>query len=670
MCGVCGLWQSDQASEDSLRAMNKALIHRGPDDEGYHFDGEIGLGHRRLSIIDLQKGHQPLSNEDGTVWIVFNGEIYNFPELRRKLESLNHHFSTNTDTEVIVHLYEEFGPECVTQLRGMFAFGIWDRPRRRLFLARDHVGQKPLFFYQKNGKFAFASEAKALLKSGLLDAQLDTAAMNHLISLRFIPETRTMFRGIQKLPAGHWMIYENGRYQIQKYWNLGYTSKLTGSEEQVVHTLKDLLLETVKSHLISDVPLGAFLSGGIDSSTVASIMALISPDRISTFSIGVQEQDFNELPYARLVAKKYGTNHHESVVESDLVRLLPRLIWHMDEPLDPFAFGVYQVAQMTRQHVKVALGGDGGDELFVGYDRYVGNRLVDYYCFLPAWFRKQVLRPVIELIPDSYTYNSFAQKIRWVNEMSLRSGGYRYAESMAFLRFPHEMKSELFTPSLLKELDGEFNSTDKILQFFESDNAEDLVDRMLYTDMMTRMPEHLLLIVDHMTMAHGLEDRSPLMDHRLVEFAASIPASMKLKGRQLKYIFRRVAKDFLPEELLTRRKQGFSFPLAYWMRGPLGNLLENLFLESRLAEAGCFHRSYMLRLLKQHRSGRADHNYSLWMLLNLELWWRIYIDELSLDKMAESMSRWMGHRSLGNSRQSGRLDLNALSARKISDERK
>ena len=638
MCGICGLWQPGRANENSVRAMNEALIHRGPDDQGYHFDGQVGLGHRRLSIIDLQRGHQPLSNEDGTVWIVFNGEIYNFPELRRKLESLNHRFSTNTDTEVIVHLYEEFGPECVKQLRGMFAFGIWDRLRRRLFLARDHVGQKPLFFYQENGNFAFASEAKALLKSGLLDPQLDAAAMNHLISLRFIPETRTMFKGIQKLPAGHWMIYENGSCRIQKYWDLGYTSKLPGSEEQVVQTLKELLLETVKSHLISDVPLGAFLSGGIDSSTVASVMAVSSPDRISTFSIGVQEQDFNELPYARIVAERYGTNHHESVVEPDLVKLLPRLIWHMDEPLDPFAFGVYQVAQMTRQHVKVALGGDGGDELFVGYDRYLGNKLVDYYCFLPAWLRKQVLRRVIELIPDSYSYNSFAQKIRWVNEMSLRSGGDRYAASMAFLRFPHEMKAELFTPFLLRELNGEFSSTDKILRFFDSDNAEDLVDRMLYTDMMTRMPEHLLLIVDHMTMAHGLEDRSPLMDHRLVEFAASIPTKLKVKGRQLKYIFKQVAKDFLPEALLTRRKQGFSFPIAYWIRGTLGELLEKMFQKSRLAEAGYFERSYMFELLHQHRSGKADHNYRLWILLNLELWWRIYIEGMTLEALETTIS--------------------------------
>jgi asparagine synthase (glutamine-hydrolysing) len=641
MCGICGLWQPGKADKDAIRSMNNALIHRGPDDEGYYFDGPVGLGHRRLSIIDLHRGHQPLSNEDGTLWIVFNGEIYNFPALRTELEAKGHCFKTDSDTEAIVHLYEELGPECVKPLRGMFAFAIWDNPRQRLFLARDHVGQKPLFFYQKDGAFGFASEIKALLRTGHVSAELDAAAMNHLISLRFIPETRTLFKEIHKLPAGHWLMLENGKLTIQKYWDLQYTQKLVASESEVVRRLKELLFESVKSHLISDVPIGAFLSGGIDSSTVTAIMALAAPGRLRTFSVGVKEQDFNELPYARLVAEKYGTDHYERVVDADLVRLLPKLIWHMDETLDPFAYGVYHVAQLTRQHVKVVLGGDGGDELFVGYDRYVGNKLVDYYCFLPGSLRKQVLRRLIQLVPDSFSYNSFAQKLRWINEMSFKSGGSRYAESMMFLRFPHEMKIELFTHSLQKQLDGEFDSTPKIIAYFESRNAEELVDRMLYTDMMTRMPEHLLLIVDHMTMAHSLEDRSPLLDRQLVEFAASIPGNIRVKGRQLKYILKQVARDFLPESLLTRRKQGFSFPLAYWIRGSLGGVMERIFQESRLAAEGYFHHSYMLDLLRQHRAGKADHNYRLWILLNLELWWRLYADGLSVERLNEMMDRWL-----------------------------
>ncbi len=641
MCGICGLWQPTGVNERLVRSMNEALVHRGPDDEGYYFDGPIGLGHRRLSIIDLEGGRQPLSNEDGTVWIVFNGEIYNFLELRQELEAAGHRFKTRTDTEVIVHLYEDHGVDCVKQLRGMFAFAIWDHRHQRLFLARDHVGQKPLFFYQRNGAFAFASEIKALLQTSHVSPELDGSGMNHLISLRFTPGTQTMFKGIQKVPAGHSMVVEKGQSRLERYWDLQYTQKLTGSEVDVVDRLKKLLLETVRSHLVSDVPIGAFVSGGIDSSTVASMMAVASPEPIATFSIGVKQADFNELPYARLVAAKYQTKHHEAIIDEDLVKLLPKLIWHMDELSDPFGFGIFLVAQMAKPHVKVVLGGDGGDELFVGYDRYVGNTLVDYYCYIPEGIRKHAMRTVIKLIPDSYTYNSVAQKIRWINEMSLRSGGERYAESMSFLRFTHEMKEKLFTRRLQKQLKEDFYSRSKILEHFDAANARDIVDKMLYTDMMTRLPEHLLRSVDHMTMAHGLEDRSPLLDRRVVEFAASIPTEMKLKGRCVKYIFKQVAKDFLPPELLSRSKQGFAFPLGYWMKARLGKLLESLFRKSRLADEGYFHQSYMMELLEQHRSGMADHNYRLWILLNLELWWRIYMDGMVPEELEETMDEWL-----------------------------
>jgi asparagine synthase (glutamine-hydrolysing) len=633
MCGISGIWQASGVEERLVHSMNAALTHRGPDDEGYYFNGPIGLGHRRLSIIDLDRGRQPLSNEDETVWIVFNGEIYNFPELRRTLQVAGHRFKTATDTEVIVHLYEQHDTECVRHLRGMFAFAIWDQRRRRLFLARDHVGQKPLFYYHANRVFAFASEIKALLRTGHVKAQMDMVAMNHLISLRYTPETRTLFDGIHKLPAGHWMTVEDDKLQMQKYWKLDYIRKINCGEDEVVARLKGLLIDSVKSHMLSDVPVGAFLSGGLDSSTVASMMALTSPDPIQTFSIGVQEADFNELPYARLVARKYNTQHHENIADNRLIMLLPKLIWHMDEIADPFGFGVFLVAQLAKPHVKVVLGGDGGDELFGGYDRYFGNRLVDYYCFLPTLLRKEVFPSLIRLLPDSYSYNSSAQKLRWLNDMSLTSGGHRYAHSMSYLRFTQDSKERLFSPSLRRDLDGQFDSTPHILEHFNSSCAEALIDKMLLTDMMTRMPEHLLLLVDHMTMAHGLEDRSPLLDYRVVEFAAAIPANLKIRGNRLKYIFREIAKDFLPPPLLSRSKQGFSFPLAYWMKSDLANLLESLFLKSRLAEEGYFQKDYMLQLLTQHRRGQMDHNYRLWILLNLELWWRIYIDGLSVEAL-------------------------------------
>jgi len=618
--------------------MCDTIAHRGPDDYGVYSDRWVSLGHRRLSIIDLEHGRQPLSNEDGTVWIVFNGEIYNFLELRNELLAAGHRFRTSSDTEVIVHLYEQHGTDCVRHLRGMFAFAIWDQPKRRLFLARDHIGQKPLFFYHGNGVFAFASEIKALLSLNRVKVEMDPAAMNHLISLRYAPGTGTLFKGIHKLPAAHWMIFADGRVHTERYWQLDYIKKLTGKEDDVVAELKDRLLQTVESHLISDVPVGAFLSGGMDSSTVTAMMATQSSSRVQTFSIGVREADFNELPYARLVAQRYKTQHHERIADDQLVRLLPKLIWHMDEITDPFGFGVFLVAQLASSHVKVVLGGDGGDEIFAGYDRYAGHKLVDYYCFLPAALRKNVFGSLIRCLPDSYSYNSNTQKLRWLNEMSLTTGGDRYAQSLTHLRFPREVKERLYTPELRKDLADEFDSTRHILEHFETARAADVIDKMLYTDMMTRMPEHLLRIVDHMTMAHSLEDRSPLLDYRLVDFAASIPVNLKLRGRKLKYVFKQVATEFLPPQLLSRSKQGFSFPLAYWMKSRLGNLLETLFVSSRLAEEGYFRREYMMELLNQHRAGKVDHNYRLWILLNLELWWRIYIDGMPLASLDQLIS--------------------------------
>ncbi|HUF42104.1 MAG TPA: asparagine synthase (glutamine-hydrolyzing) [Verrucomicrobiae bacterium] len=633
MCGISGLWQSGGVDEGAVRAMSAALAHRGPDDEGYHFDGAVGLGHRRLSIIDLDHGRQPLSNEDGTIWIVFNGEIYNYLDLRRELESAGHRFKTATDTEAIVHLYEEHGAGCVERLRGMFAFAIWDGARQRLFLARDHVGQKPLFFFQRGDVFGFASEIKALLRSGRVKAAPDAVAMNHLISLRYLPGTRTLFDGIQKLPAAHWMTVQAGRVEMRRYWQADYNRKFSGSEAEAVSRLRTILEDSVASHLVSDVPVGAFLSGGIDSSTVTALMALNSPQRIQTFSIGVKEADFNELPYARLVAERYRTDHSEKIADTDLIGLLPKLIWHMDEIADPFGFGVYLVAELARSRVKVVLGGDGGDELFGGYDRYAGHRLVDYYCFLPRPLRKQIFPALLRLLPDSYGYNSLTQKLRWLNDMSLASGGERYARSMAYLRFTQEAKERLFTPSLRAQLDGAFDSEPQILEHFNSGRAGDPIDRMLHTDMMTRMPEHLLMLVDHMTMAHGLEDRSPLLDRRMVEFAASLPANLKVRGSRLKYVFKQAAKDLLPAPLLSRSKQGFAFPIARWMKSELAPLLENFFTNSRLAEEGYFRREVMLELLDEHRRGQTDHNYRLWILLNLEIWWRLFIDGASVDSL-------------------------------------
>jgi asparagine synthase (glutamine-hydrolysing) len=638
MCGICGEWNARGADRNILQSMANQIRHRGPDDEGFYINGPIGLGSRRLSIIDLTAGHQPISNESGDIWIVFNGEIYNYPALRVALIAQGHTFKTHSDTEVIVHLYEQYGLECVKQLRGMFAFALWDEPRQRLFIARDPLGQKPLYYFQQHGVFAFASEVKALLETGLVQPRLNTRAMHNVISLRYIPHEDTMFEGVLKLPAGHYLTFENQQVQVTRYWDVYYTPKLTGSEDEITEQLHKLLIETVSCHKLSDVPVGAFLSGGLDSSLITALLSQQGTQPVSTFSIGVSEQDFNELPFARMVAERYHTDHHEHIVEPNVVGALPEMIYFMEEPVDPFAFGVFSVAQLAAQHVKVVLGGDGGDEIFAGYDRYLGNQLVDIYCMVPAALRRHVIKPVIDRLPDNYSYNSRVQKLRWMTAMSDSTAGERYALSASFLRFSHVHKQALYTPELWRKLGG-MNSIDNLVEFFDADNASHPIDKMLYTDIKTRLADHLLMITDRMTMAHSLEGRSPLVDQKVVEFVASIPAELKLRGRRLKYIQRRIARNYLPEPLLHRRKQGFGFPLAYWFRNELRRVAADMFNDSQLAEGGYFRKETLLGLLDEHASGRMDHNYRLWLLFNLELWHRQFIGGESIHEVRERIER-------------------------------
>ena len=632
MCGIAGLTGSTR--REAVVKMTDALVHRGPDDSGFYHDDHIALGQRRLSIIDLSSGRQPIANETGTVQLICNGEIYNSPQLRESLEQRGHRFSTQTDVEVILHLYEEHGPDCVKHLRGMFAFAIWDSEQKRLFLARDHLGQKPLFFFHQDGCFGFASEAKALLASGIVKPEIDLEGLWHYLSLRYMPDEYSLFRGIHKLPAASSLILENDQVSMQRYWDLDFRNKLSGSENEIEEQLHSLLLSTVDAHLLSDVRVGAFLSGGIDSGTVASMMATLTEDPIPSFSIGTREEDFNELPYARMVSAKFGMEAHEKIVDPDLIHAIPAMVYHMDEPADPFGFGVYLVAELASQHVKVVLGGDGGDENFAGYDRFLGQRLVDYYCYLPGWFRQRVIKNLTDRIPESFGYKSLAQKAAWVNEMSLFSGGERYAQSLGVLRFTHEAKESLFTANAKSQI-GDASSGEKILRFFDADNADDVVDKMLYTDLMTRIPDHLLMIGDRMTMAHSLEGRSPLIDYRLTEFAAQIPSNLKIKGNRLKYILRKVSARYLPEKITRLKKQGFRFPLGIWFRTDLREMLRSLFAESRFVELGIFEQAYIDRLLDEHISGKVDHNYRIWVLLNLEIWYRLFFEGETIDSMRD-----------------------------------
>ncbi len=524
----------------------------------------------------------------------------------------------------------------------MFAFALWDRPRHRLLLARDHMGQKPLFFSTASGAFSFASEVKALLASQLIEAKMELEGLWHYMSLRFMPDEFTFFKDIRKLPAGSRLVFEDQTVKIDRYWNIDFLKKHSGSEKDIEEGLHQTLLETVESHMLSDVRVGAFLSGGIDSGTVSAMMASLQDQPVPVFSIGVKEQSFNELPYARMVAERYGMEAHEALVESDMIHKIPAMIHHMDEPSDPFGVGVYLVAQLARRTVKVALSGDGGDENFAGYDRFAGQRLADYYAVMPRWLRQSVMARLIRLIPDTFQYKTIAQKARWLNEMSLRDRGERYAHSMSFLRFTDDAKHSLFTQEAKSAFDAH-DSREKILTHFDAHNVNELVDRMLYTDLMTRMPDHLLVIADRMCMAHSLENRSPLVDHRLVEYAAAIPGRMKLKGMKLKHILRSVSARYLPRELVYREKQGFGFPIALWLRNDLSHFLRNLFAQSRFVEAGIFDGSTIQMLLDEHLSGKVDHNFRLWILLNLELWHRMYFENISVEEMRELTDQMMRH---------------------------
>ncbi|MEJ2033692.1 MAG: asparagine synthase (glutamine-hydrolyzing) [Deltaproteobacteria bacterium] len=621
--------------------MASTLSHRGPDDEGFYLRDGVGLGHRRLSIIDLDAGKQPICNEDETVWIVYNGEIYNYQALRKELLKKGHVFRTRTDTEVIIHLYEEFGETCVEKLNGMFAFAIWDCSAQKLFLARDRIGQKPLFYAFIGGqKFLFASEVKSILAASGIERKMDFEALHHYLSLRFIPSPRTMFEDIKKLPAGHFLVYEKGTIRINRYWDLFFTEKLALSDDEFVEGLRDKLSDCCRSHLVSDVPVGAFLSGGMDTSTIVAFMGNHLPSSFKTFAIGVAEQDYNELPYARMVAGKYHTEHIEEVVKADLVKLLPLMTWHLDEPSDPIAACMFHAARLASQHVKVVMGGDGGDELFAGFDRYIGVNYINYYAYLPILLRQALIGPVIKTIPDSFTYKSFTQRARWMHQLSFFSEGERYAEATAFFRFSHQDKKNLLGDSLWKIL-RENRSSEIIVEQYLKPNATTSLDKMLYADFMTRLTEHTLMLTDRMNMAHGLEARSPFLDHTLVEYMARFPENQKIRGRELKYVLRRVADRYLPPEILKRKKQGFMFPIAYWFRNELYAFLKNVLLESRLVKENFIQKNTVARLIEEHRNYKADHHVRLWMLLSLEVWFQIYIEQRETDSVENHMNEKM-----------------------------
>jgi len=635
MCGINGYIDPRGVSSDDINLMNRMLQHRGPDDSGIYIntDRTVGLGHRRLSIIDLDGGRQPMCNEDQTLWITFNGEIYNFQEIKARLRR-SHQFKTRSDTEVILHLYEEIGEDCVKELRGMFTLAIYDNRKEKLFLARDHLGQKPLYYHHDDYAFAFASEIKALLalKPGL--REMDAQALYEYLTIRIITPPRSMFRRVRKLPPGHWLVFQNGSIEIQRYWSLQYEPKRRERFPDLLAELEHKIETTVKYHLISDVPVGAFLSGGMDSSLIVTMMHRLTGGRFKTFAGDVPYSDYSELPHAKIMADQCGTHHFELTIKPSLVRSLPDLVWHLDEPSDPLSVCMYYISELARREIKVVLGGDGGDELFGGYDRYYGNIYASYYALLPEIIRRRLIEKILDRMPEGFWYRSLSHKLRWMHQMSYAEKGRRYAKSLSYFYFSDKYKKKLYTQNFRKQV-GMFDPEAILAQYFDSDNAQKPIDRMLYVDSMTRMPDHPNMILDRMTMAHGLEARSPFLDHKLAAFCASIPPEYKIRGAQRRYIQKELGKKLLPPALISKSKQGFSSSLPYLLENEF-RLLYRLFLnDSSLVRNGYLNRSAIAALLTEHLDKKADHGNRLWLLCNAEVWYRMHIENIGRDTLKD-----------------------------------
>jgi asparagine synthase (glutamine-hydrolysing) len=634
MCGIAGIVANSTSNKEGMQCMLDALTYRGPDDEGTFFGDNISLGQRRLSIIDLEGGHQPIANEDKTLWIVCNGEIYNYKEIRKDLYEKGHQFSTHSDSEVILHLYEEKGDACVDDLQGMFAFAIWDTKKQKLFAARDRLGQKPFYYVHSNNEFFFASEIKALLAYNPAWAEIDHKALDQYLTLRIIAPPRSMFQNIQKLPPSHKLDFSPKQgLKVSRYWDLYYEPKLQGSEEDLTDQLEDTLINALKIHMVSDVPVGAFMSGGLDSTlVVAMVMRHVAKEPIQTFTMGLPYGKYNEAPYAKLVAQQYGTIHHEEIVTPSLTQTLPDLVWYLDEPSDPLSVCTYLVAKIARKHVKVALGGDGGDELFGGYDRYYGNKYASVYARIPTALRKFLIGPALRLVPDGGWYKSKAHQIKWLHNLSFLSGSHRYTRSLSYFYFNPTWRNQLYGDVMRGAVEG-FAPEKSIWDKFESANATDLVDQMLYADSFIRLPDHPVMISDRMSMANSLEVRSPLMDHKVAEFAAKLPVNMKVRGRNLRYIQYKLLKRYLPEEVLQRPKQGFSSALPYMLSEQYRKLFKSVLTHSELAEEGILQQSEVNRLLAEHLSKKKDHGNRLWLLLNAEVWYRMKIKQTQKDDL-------------------------------------
>lgn len=640
MCGICGEVGNRygyRVDSRLIQRMMNALVHRGPDEEGSYVHEMVGLGHRRLSIIDIKTGRQPIGNEDGSVVVILNGEIYNFQSLREDLIQKGHSFQTNTDTEVIVHLYEEEGVDCIKKFRGMFAFALWDTKTRTLMLGRDRLGKKPLYYARLDKSLIFSSEIKALFQDNRLERTLNARAVHDFLSFKFIPGREDLMAGVFELPPATFLLCKEGEIVINRYWNLEYNPDPRMTVEDAVAKSEELLRESVQMRMISDVPLGAFLSSGLDSGMVVALMSMASSAPVNTFSLGDTRKEFNELPQARQIAEKYHTNHKEMVSHPDAVKILPDLIWHLDGPYaDVPALPMYYVAQMASQDVKVVLTGDGGDESFAGYDRYIANRILTQYRKIPGFIRQYFVSAFINMFQEKTARKSWRQSLRWFNELSLMPEEESYARGISFFSFENEQKDQLYTPEFKEGVKG-INSLDSIMSVFAESGIQDPLNKMTFSDLMIRIPEYSSIKIDRISMMHGLEARCPFLDHKLVEFAATIPPRFKLKKGQRKYLLKKLALDYLPKKIVNLPKQGFASPVNSWLRGELKGLTHDLLNNSRLVQDNLFQAAYMKRLLQEHASRKKNNGNKIWSLVNLEIWYRINFGNEQPEKEKENL---------------------------------
>ena len=630
MCGIAGVLSltGKPVAQEEVEAMCDAMVHRGPNDAGYYVAPEAVLGMRRLSIIDIDGGHQPVHNEDRSVWVVFNGEIYNFKTLRASLERQGHRFYTDTDTEVIVHLYEQYGESCVDKMRGMFAFAVWDERRKSLLIARDRLGIKPLFYTVTDGRFAFGSELKVILQLPEVERKLNWASVNSLFSAMTTPSEYSIIDSVHKLKPGH-ILTVSARHgiRIRQYWDVEFDPDYTKTEQHFIERLRDLLEESVRLRLIADVPLGAFLSGGIDSSAVVATMARISSGPVKTFSIGFPDKDYDELDYARQVARKFGTDHHELIVDPNVLSFIEDLPWFLDEPFgDSSAIPTYMVSKLAADSVTVVLSGDGGDELFAGYDKYVKERAERKLEQIPSPLR-QVAGLAGRFMPEGMKGRNFLQHLALV-------GADRFFETNILFR---EMeKASLFEADAFEHIQKE--DPRSAWRSFLQNGRIHWLSALQYMDIKNYLPNDILTKVDRMSMAHSIETRVPLLDHKVVEFTATIPPELKLRGKTTKYIFKKAMEGILPNQILNRPKRGFAIPLGRWFRGQLSLYVRDLLLSRKSLERGLFRKSYIERLIELNDRGRPL-DLQLWTLITFELWCRRFIDESAFCRSVSSATR-------------------------------